>query len=79
LTCGYRAIVEPITEDALQTPDGYWRVEVVRYGRKDVRYRVTHAQTVLGERLSLGTVQRMLGEAFGTLQPVDQQEADDTA
>jgi hypothetical protein len=57
-------------EGALQTPDGYWQVEIVRYGAKDRWYRVIHAHTVVAERASLATVQRILGDQFATLQPV---------
>lgn len=58
-------------EGALRSPDGYWLVEVVRYGRQDRRYRVSHAATVLADRAVLGTVQRILGDAFDTLQPIE--------
>jgi hypothetical protein len=60
--------VEPIIEGALQTPDGYWRVDVVRYAPKQRWYRVTHATTVVAERASLETVRRVLGEAFDSLE-----------
>ena len=55
----------------MQTPDGYWRVEVVRYGRSQRRYRVIHATTVVEERASLGTVQRILGDTYATLAPAE--------
>jgi hypothetical protein len=64
-------------EGALQTPDGYWQVEIVRYGAKDRWYRVIHAHTVVAERASLATVQRILGDAFGSLQPVTAGELGD--
>ena len=63
--------MEPTIEGALRSADGYWLVEVVRYGRHDRRYRVSHAATVLADRAVLGTVQRILGDAFNTLQPVE--------
>lgn len=63
--------MDPVIEGALQTPDGYWRVEVVRYGPGQRWYRVTHAATVVAERAPLATVQRILGDAFGTLEPVE--------
>lgn len=62
-----------IVEGVLATPDGYWRVEVVRAGR-DRWYRVTHAATVVAERAAIGTVQRILGDAFQLLEPVDNAE-----
>ncbi len=54
----------------LQTPDGYWRVEVVRSGR-DVWYRIRHAETIVAEKASIATVQRILEEDFAKLQQVD--------
>jgi hypothetical protein len=65
--------MDPVVEGTLQTPDGYWRVQVVRYGRSRW-YRVSHATTVLEERASLGTVQRILGNAMATLEPVEEGE-----
>lgn len=58
------------TESAMQTPDGYWRVEVVRSGR-DRWYRVRHAETVVAERAAIATVRRILGDAFETLEEAD--------
>ena len=57
-------------EGALQTPDGYWRIEVLRGGR-DRWYRVLHAQTVVAEKASLSTVQRILGDAFAELEQIE--------
>lgn len=54
-------------EAAMVTPDGYWRVEVVR-DRGQRWYRVRHANTVIAEKASIATVQRILGDAFGTLE-----------
>lgn len=64
--------MDPIVEGTLRTPDSYWLVEVVRYGRARW-YRVTHATTVLEERASLATVQRILGDTFAELERVDGQ------
>jgi hypothetical protein len=60
--------MEPVVEGTLRTPDGYWRVEAVRYGPRERWYRVTHAATVVAERASLETVRRVLGEAFESLE-----------
>lgn len=69
-SAGTVALVETV-EGVLQTPDEYWRVEVVRTGR-DVRwYRIWHAGTLVQDRASIATVQRILGDAFGTLEPVE--------
>lgn len=58
-------------EGELGTPDGYWRVQIVRTGR-DIRwYRVWHADTLVQDRASIATVQRILGDVFATLQPVE--------
>jgi hypothetical protein len=57
-------------EGALQTPDGYWRVEIIRSGR-DRWYRVRHAQTVVAAKASITTVERILGPAFGMLIEAD--------
>jgi hypothetical protein len=54
----------------LQTPDGYWRVEAVKSGRA-LWYRIWHATTLVQDRAALATVERVLGEAYATLQPVD--------
>lgn len=62
--------MDPVVEGALQTPDGYWRVEIVRRGRSRW-YRILHAATVVEEQASLGTVQRILGPDFALLQPAD--------
>ncbi len=55
---------------AMATPDGYWRVQVVQE-RGQQWFRVWHAQTCVQEKASIATVQRILGDAFGALQPVD--------
>jgi hypothetical protein len=63
--------MEPVIESALQSPDGYWRVEVVRYAPGRRWYRILHATTVVADQASLATVERVLGEAFATLEPLD--------
>lgn len=55
----------------MRTADGYWLVEIVRYGRADRWFRITHAATVVADRAPLATVQRILGDAYETLQPVE--------
>jgi hypothetical protein len=53
--------VEPKVEYAMQTPDGAWRVEIVKRGLSQW-YRIVHDDSVL-DWLSIATVQRLLGEA----------------
>jgi hypothetical protein len=53
--------VEPVIEGAMQTPDGAWRVEVVRRGRTRW-YRILHGEDEL-DWLSIAAVQRILAEA----------------
>jgi bifunctional non-homologous end joining protein LigD len=48
-------------ESAMQTPDGHWRVEIVR-DRGTRWYRVVHGDEVL-DRLSIASVERILDEA----------------
>ena len=48
-------------EGAMQTPDGAWRVEVVRRGRTRW-YRVVHGDEV-HDWLSIAAVERILAEA----------------
>lgn len=62
--------MEPIIEGSLRTADGYWTVEIVKYGRQDRWYRISHASTVIHDRASLAVVQRILGDAYATLEPV---------
>jgi bifunctional non-homologous end joining protein LigD len=45
----------------MQTPDGRWRVEVVRRGRTRW-YRIVHGEDVL-DWLSIAAVERILDEA----------------
>jgi hypothetical protein len=47
--------------DAMQTPDGAWRVEVVRRGRTHW-YRIVHGDNQL-DWLTIAAVGRILGEA----------------
>jgi hypothetical protein len=48
-------------EGAMQTPDGEWRVEIVR--RRGVRwYRIVHGEDVF-DWLSIAAVERILDEA----------------
>jgi bifunctional non-homologous end joining protein LigD len=48
-------------EGAMQTPDGEWRVEVVRHGRTRW-YRIVHGDDVQ-DWLSIAAVERILAEA----------------
>jgi hypothetical protein len=48
-------------EGAMQTPDGAWRVEVVRRGRTRW-YRIVHGDEV-HDWLSISSVERILNEA----------------
>ena len=47
--------------DAMQTPDGAWRVEVVRRARTPW-YRIVHGDSEI-DWLSIAAVERILGEA----------------
>jgi hypothetical protein len=68
---GTVAHVETI-EGELRTPDGYWRVQIVRAGRNERWFRVWHANTIVQERAALATVQRILEDAYATLEPVSE-------
>lgn len=46
---------------AMQTPDGAWRVEIVKRGQSQW-YRIVHGDSVL-DWLSIAAVQRILDEA----------------
>jgi bifunctional non-homologous end joining protein LigD len=48
-------------EGTLQTPDGQWRVEIVRRGRTRW-YRIVHGDDVI-DWLSIAAVERILEEA----------------
>ena len=50
-----------VVEGAMQTPDGRWRVEVVRRGRTHW-YRIVHGEDVI-DWLSISAVERILDEA----------------
>ena len=50
-----------VVEGAMQTPDGRWRVEVVRRGRTHW-YRIVHGEDVI-DWLSISAVERILEEA----------------
>lgn len=58
-------------EGALRIPDGYWRVEVVRYSPGRRWYRIIHGTTVVAEKAAIGTVQDILGADFASLEPVE--------
>ena len=45
----------------MQTPDGDWRVEIVKRGQSQW-YRIVHLDSVV-DWLSIAAVQRLLGEA----------------
>jgi hypothetical protein len=53
--------VEPKVEFAMQTPDGVWRIEIIKRGRTQW-YRIVHDDNVL-DWLSIAAVQRLLDEA----------------
>jgi hypothetical protein len=59
-SAGTVARVETV-EGTLQTPDGQWRVEIVRRGRTRW-YRIVHGDDVL-DWLSIAAVERILEEA----------------
>jgi bifunctional non-homologous end joining protein LigD len=63
-------------EGVLQTPDGYWRVEAVRTGRREHWFRVRHANTIVADRAALATVKRILGDAYATLEAVEAEAVD---
>jgi hypothetical protein len=48
-------------EGAMQTPDGAWRVEIVRRGRT-LWYRIVHGDEVY-DWLSIAAVERILADA----------------
>ena len=53
--------MEPKVEYALQTPDGEWRVEIVKRGRTQW-YRLLHGDSVF-DWLAQATLERMLHKA----------------
>ena len=56
-----RSPAGPRVEGAMQTPDGVWRVEIVRRHRNRW-YRIVHGEDVL-DWLSIAAVERILDEA----------------
>ena len=58
---GVSVTVEAVTANAMQTPDGAWRVEVVRRGHTRW-YRLVHGDNQL-DWLTIAAVQRLLSEA----------------
>lgn len=55
----------------METPDGYWRVEIIHeYGRRQRWYRIIHGSTVVAQYAVIATVQRILGDALETLELV---------
>ena len=53
--------MDVVTEHAMQTPDGAWRVEIVKRGRTRW-YRVRHGDNLL-DWLTIAAVERILAEA----------------
>ncbi|MET8147828.1 hypothetical protein ACIBSW_24735 [Actinoplanes sp. NPDC049668] len=53
--------MEPEVEFAMQTPDGAWRIEIIKRGRTRW-YRIVHDDNIL-DWLSIAAVQRLLREA----------------
>ncbi len=53
--------MDAVIEYAMQTPDGAWRVEILRRGRTRW-YRVIHADNEL-DWLTIAAVQRILADA----------------
>jgi hypothetical protein len=69
--------VDAVIEYMMQTPDGAWRVEVVKRGRSRW-YRLLNGDNEL-EWLSIAAVQRILGEAgidIADLEAVADQSSD---
>ena len=70
--------MDPVIEFTMQTPDGAWRVEVVRRARTRW-YRIVHGDNEI-DWLAIGTVQRILREAgvdMADLEEVVQRPLDD--
>jgi bifunctional non-homologous end joining protein LigD len=62
-------------EAAMRTPDGRWRVEIVRRGRTRW-YRIVNGDNEI-DWLSISAVERILAEAgvdMGSLQPVGEDD-----
>jgi hypothetical protein len=64
--------VDHVREKVLGTmaADG-WRVQVVETGRSQHWYRVTDPAGQVHDGLAVATVQRLLGDAYADLQPVE--------
>ena len=58
---------------AMQTPDGAWRVEIVKRGQTQW-YRIIHDDSVL-DWLSIAAVQRILAEAGVDIADLDEAAA----
>lgn len=54
-----------VVEGAMQTPDGAWRIEVVRRGRSRW-YRIVHGDNVI-DYMPIASVHRVLAEAGITM------------
>ena len=52
---------------AMQTPDGYWRVEVYQERPGTQWFRVLHANTVVHDQAAIATVQHILGDQYAQL------------
>jgi hypothetical protein len=68
-----------VIEGILRSPDGCWTVQVVRYAPHERWYRVIHGTTTVGDRLPIAAVQRILGDAYATLEPAEPAEGDGVA
>ena len=67
---------------AMETPDGYWRVEAWtrRHGKERFHwYRVLHGTTVVAPRAAIATVEHVLGAAYSTLRLIDADPPADVA
>jgi hypothetical protein len=64
-------VVEKIL-GVMTTPDGYWRVEVYRQsGSRTQWFRLLHGTTLVQDHAVIATLQRVLGDAYADLQPVE--------
>ena len=72
---GGRSLARVDVEAAMRTPDGRWRVEIVRRGRTRW-YRIVNGDNEI-DWLSISAVERILAEAgvdMGSLQPVGEDD-----
>lgn len=60
MSCGYGRLVETAL-GVLQTPDGAWRVEIIRSGHA-YWYRLIHGDNII-DGLAIATVEQLLNEA----------------